>query len=51
MISFYPLISVHNISSQEIKRFNPSGQSFKNINTPEELANAEHTFNQTGIAA
>lgn len=46
MISFYPLIAVHKISWQEIARFDPGGQSFKNINTPEELAQAEQTFTQ-----
>jgi molybdopterin-guanine dinucleotide biosynthesis protein A len=50
MISFYPLISIHKISSQQIKTFDPAGQSFKNINTPKELAQAEQTFTQAVIA-
>lgn len=46
MISFYPLITIHKITSQQIKIFDPDGQSLKNINTPDELAQAEQTFTQ-----
>jgi molybdopterin-guanine dinucleotide biosynthesis protein A len=41
MISFHHLISVYKLASQQIARFDPDGQSFLNINTPEELAQAE----------
>jgi molybdopterin-guanine dinucleotide biosynthesis protein A len=50
MISFHPLVSVNIISSQQIKTFDPAGQSFKNINTPEELAQVEQSFTQAVIA-
>ena len=50
MISFFPLVSVHKISSEQINQFDPAGQSFKNINTPEELAQAEQTFSQASTS-
>lgn len=51
MISFYPLVSVYKIASKQVKSFDPVGQSFKNVNTPEDLADAERTFIQTDMAA
>jgi len=41
MISFYPLLSVRTVTPAEIRRFDPAGKSFMNINTPPELAAAE----------
>ena len=42
LISFYPEISVRFISKQDIKKFDPFGRSFKNVNTPEDLANLDN---------
>ncbi len=41
MISFYPEIQVRTIKSPVITRIDPQGLSFFNINTPEDLAEAE----------
>jgi molybdopterin-guanine dinucleotide biosynthesis protein A len=41
VISFYPQVEVREISEQEILRFDPGGLSFFNVNTPEELQEAE----------
>jgi molybdopterin-guanine dinucleotide biosynthesis protein A len=41
VISFYPQVEVRDISEQEILRFDPGGLSFFNVNTPEELQEAE----------
>lgn len=41
MISFYPLVRVHELPEAEVARFDPDGRSFLNVNTPEELAAAE----------
>jgi molybdenum cofactor guanylyltransferase len=41
VISFYPQVEVREVSEQEILRFDPGGLSFFNVNTPEELQEAE----------
>lgn len=51
VITFHPLISVHAVTSQQIAQIDPDGRSFININTPEELAQAEQTFTQTENSA
>ena len=41
MISFYPQVRVRIVSSEEVAEYDPSGRSFFNVNTPEELLEAE----------
>lgn len=41
MISFFPSVLVHKVEPEEVAQFDPHGRSFLNINTPEELAEAE----------
>ncbi|MEM8858150.1 MAG: molybdenum cofactor guanylyltransferase [Chloroflexota bacterium] len=41
MTSFYDDLNVLTIGVDEVSRFSPTGKSFKNINTPEELEEAE----------
>ncbi|MFW5943569.1 MAG: molybdenum cofactor guanylyltransferase [Chloroflexota bacterium] len=41
MISFYPQVLVRHVPPEEIAEYDPSGRSFYNVNTPEELAEAE----------
>ncbi len=50
MISFHPLVTVHEISSQQITEIDPDGKSFKNINTPKELAQVEQPMKQDTMA-
>ena len=42
MISFYEDIEVRYLDADAIARFDPQGRSFSNINTPEELAQADN---------
>ncbi|MDT8306641.1 MAG: molybdenum cofactor guanylyltransferase [Anaerolineae bacterium] len=41
MISFYPQLRVRTVTAEEIQQFDPKGRSFFNVNTPEELQEAE----------
>ena len=41
MTSFYDELNVLKIGEDEVSRFSPTGKSFKNINTPQELEEAE----------
>lgn len=41
LVSFYTPLRVRYIASEEVRMFDPLGRSFFNINTPEELAQAE----------
>lgn len=41
MISFYPDVRVQTIGPDIISRFDPAGHTFFNVNTPEELEQAE----------
>lgn len=41
MISFYPAVRVQTIGPDVISRFDPAGYTFFNVNTPEELEQAE----------
>jgi len=36
IIAFYPEVRVHAVPERDIVRWDPSGDSFSNINTPEE---------------
>lgn len=46
MISFYPQLKVYSVSPEEIARHDPKGRSFFNVNTPEDLAEAERFLAQ-----
>jgi molybdopterin-guanine dinucleotide biosynthesis protein A len=41
MVSFFPSIVLHKIEPAEVAQFDPHGRSFFNVNTPEQLAEAE----------
>lgn len=46
MISFYPQVKVRIVSPEEVEEFDPTGHSFFNVNTPEELLQAERFLAQ-----
>lgn len=41
MISFYPQLRVHTVTPEVVRQYDPHGHSFFNVNTPDELAEAE----------
>lgn len=41
MISFYPQVKVRIVKQEEVAEYDPTGRSFFNVNTPDELAEAE----------
>ncbi len=41
MTSFYDGLNVIALTEEEVAKFSPTGKSFKNVNTPDELAEAE----------
>jgi molybdopterin-guanine dinucleotide biosynthesis protein A len=41
LIAWFPQVKVRVLTSDEIKRYDPSGLAFWNVNTPEEFAEAE----------
>lgn len=41
MISFYPALNIRTVTPAEVRRFDPAGRTFMNINTPQELTAAE----------
>jgi molybdopterin-guanine dinucleotide biosynthesis protein A len=41
MISWFPQVRVRKLFSDELSRYDPDGLAFRNVNTPEELAEAE----------
>jgi molybdopterin-guanine dinucleotide biosynthesis protein A len=47
VIAWFPQVKVRLLTSEELKRFDPSGLAFWNVNTPEEFAEAE-TIAQSG---
>jgi molybdopterin-guanine dinucleotide biosynthesis protein A len=47
VIAWFPQVEVRLLTSEELKRFDPSGLAFWNVNTPEEFAEAE-TIAQSG---
>lgn len=46
MISFYPQVKVRIVSREEVAAYDPSGRSFYNVNTPEDLEEAERLLAQ-----
>lgn len=46
MISFYPHVKVYSVSPEEVAEYDPKGRSFFNVNTPEDLADAERFLAQ-----
>jgi molybdopterin-guanine dinucleotide biosynthesis protein A len=47
VISWFPQVKVRTLTSDEIKKFDPSGLCFWNLNTPEEFNEAEKRAQQT----
>jgi molybdopterin-guanine dinucleotide biosynthesis protein A len=41
VVAWFPQVKVRVLTSDEIKRYDPSGLAFWNVNTPEEFAKAE----------
>ena len=41
VIAWFPHVSVRALTPEEVKRYDPSGLAFWNVNTPEEFAEAE----------
>ena len=41
VISWFPQVRVRKLTGDELKRYDPDGQAFSNVNTPEEFAAAE----------
>ena len=41
VIAWFPSVKVRELSSDELKRLDPSGLAFSNVNSPEEFAEAE----------
>lgn len=41
MISFYPQVKVRIVTPEEVAEYDPSGRSFFNVNTPQDLREAE----------
>jgi molybdopterin-guanine dinucleotide biosynthesis protein A len=48
LISWFPQVQVRRIISAEVARFDPSGLAFSNVNTPEELLQAEQRARESG---
>ena len=46
MISFYPHVKVRIVSPEDVAELDPKGRSFFNVNTPEELLEAERFLAQ-----
>ncbi len=46
LISWFPQVKVRILQPNEIKRYDPPGLAFWNLNTPEEFAEAEKTASQ-----
>lgn len=46
MISFYPDVKVRMVPPEEVSQYDPSGRSFFNVNTPEDLLEAERLLAQ-----
>lgn len=41
VISWFPQVKVRKLTAAELKRYDPDGMAFSNVNTPEEFATAE----------
>jgi molybdopterin-guanine dinucleotide biosynthesis protein A len=41
VISWFDRVRVRKVSEEEMRRIDPSGRAFWNVNTPEEFARAE----------
>jgi len=41
VIAWFPQVKVHTLTLEDVKRFDPSGLAFWNVNTPEEFSKAE----------
>lgn len=41
VIAWFPQVKVHTLTSEDVRKYDPSGLAFWNVNTPEEFAKAE----------
>ena len=48
LISWFPQVKVRRITSAEVARLDPQGLAFSNVNTPEELLQAEQRARESG---
>jgi molybdopterin-guanine dinucleotide biosynthesis protein A len=48
LISWFPQVKVRKIASAEVARLDPQGLAFHNVNTPEELLQAEQRAREIG---
>jgi molybdopterin-guanine dinucleotide biosynthesis protein A len=48
MDAWFPQVKIRLLKLEEIKRYDPSGSAFLNINTPEDFAKAEEQARLTG---
>ena len=48
MDAWFPQVKIRLLTPEEIKRYDPSGSAFLNINTPEDFAKAEEQARLTG---
>jgi len=49
MISFFPRIQARIVEQDTLDQYDPDGLSFFNVNTPEELAQAERLLGEVGL--
>jgi molybdopterin-guanine dinucleotide biosynthesis protein A len=49
LISWFPQVKVRKVTSAEVARLDPHGLAFSNVNTPEELTQAEQRARESGI--
>jgi molybdopterin-guanine dinucleotide biosynthesis protein A len=47
VIAWFPQVRVRVLTSDELKRYDPAGLAFWNVNTPEEFAQAEELARQS----
>ena len=48
LIAWYPQVRVRHITSEEVSRLDPAGLAFRNVNTPDELSQAEQRAREIG---
>ena len=47
LIAWFPKVKIHTLTAEECRQYDPSGLAFANINTPQELAEAEELARHT----
>jgi molybdopterin-guanine dinucleotide biosynthesis protein A len=48
LIAWFPQVKVRTLTPEELRRYDPSGLAFRNLNTPEEFAQAEERTRDSG---